>query len=116
MLHDIGSCIFCGCRFQYENPVEIGFVDECPQCESQITIGLFVGTHYDNFLVRKVKPPSCPKCNSTNTLCGMKIEIGFAGPDLYLRQCEECHTVWQGNHWWTESVYAPNPNPEWLEK
>ena len=114
MLHDVGTCIRCGSRYQYDIPREIGSVDHCDECESRFIVGPFVGTFYDNFLVRKVVPPSCPKCKSKNTLCGMKVRKSLAEPDLHLRQCNECHTVWMGNYWYTESLTVPNPNPEYL--
>ena len=96
-------CIRCGSRYELDDPVEAGYKMQCDNCARVMTVGRFFGKHYAGVLKRSVERPRCPSCGSQNSTCGKKVLIGFTSPDLYLRQCNQCHAVWMGNGWYLES-------------
>ena len=89
---DHAICLICSFNWQFDGFVEVGEVTECDHCARVMTIGRWYGESYPSLFGSFFRSPQCPQCHGTNSIRGKKVGYGF--PDLFLRQCQGCWSVW----------------------
>jgi hypothetical protein len=92
MGYDHAVCPICAFIWHFDGLVEAGEIVHCDNCARDFRAGRWCGKHYPNALANLFSRPACPQCNSTNSFRGKKVGYGF--PDLYMRQCQDCWSVW----------------------
>lgn len=89
---DHAPCPNCAWMWYFDGPEDVAVVHECGNCGRDFRVGRWYGQHYPNALVGMFSRPACPQCNSTDSTRGKQVKASF--PRLYLRQCNECWSVW----------------------
>lgn len=90
-MFDHAACPNCAFVNIFDGPLEPGEVVTCDNCACDFRAGRWFGQHYPSLLGSLFRAPQCPGCGGTNSVRGK--QVGRL-PDLYLRQCNQCHAVW----------------------
>ncbi len=85
-------CPNCSALWDFDEPEDVGVVTHCNLCAKDFRAGRWFGKHYPSLFGSFLRSPQCPQCQGTNSVRGKKVGYGF--PDLYLRQCQGCWSVW----------------------
>ena len=89
---DHAVCINCAFLWRFDGLEDAGVVHHCDNCARPFTVGRWCGKHYPNAFVGLFSRPACPQCGGTSSTRGK--QVGHGNPDLYMRQCQSCWSVW----------------------
>lgn len=89
---DHAPCPNCAFMWYFDGPVAPGEIAHCDNCARDFRAGRWHGKHYPSLLGSLLRAPQCPGCGGTNSVRGK--QVGYSFPDLFMRQCNDCHSIW----------------------
>lgn len=89
----VGHCLCpnCGTLWEFDEPQNVGLVNDCMVCARSFRVGQWCGQHFANVFASWFTSPACPQCSGKNSVRCRKVACG---PNQYLRQCQDCWAVW----------------------